>query len=106
MSGQFKARLESGEVVILEKDCACVTHDGPCWIHHDDLLKRLNRPLLERALRTGYALDAIAYAQVELGRLREKRSEMEYRHIVEIIRPEEVARCIQTLRKSRRHRRP
>lgn len=84
-AGPPRARLENGEVVILEHDCDCVIHDGPHWLHMDDVDKRLNAPLRERAL-TGEPLAFRAYCQAELRRLGEKRREMEQRNIVEILR--------------------
>ena len=81
----MKAKLESGEVIILEKDCDCVVHEGPHWLYMDDMDKRLNAPLRERALR-GEPLAFKAYAEAELRRLGTKRSEMERPNIAEIVR--------------------
>lgn len=60
-------------------------HEGPHWLHMDDVDKRLNAPLRARAL-TGEPLVFRAYCEAELRRLSEKRREMETRHIVEILR--------------------
>jgi hypothetical protein len=79
------ARLKTGEVIVLKKDCECVIHDGPHWLHMDDLDKRLNAPLRARAMQ-GESLAFHAYAEAELRRLDEKRRNMERQHIVEIIR--------------------
>lgn len=79
----IRARLVSGEVVSLEKDCNCVIHEGPHWLHMDDVDKRLNQSLRNRAV-TGEPLAVRAYAQSELKRLGEKRREMERRGIEEI----------------------
>ena len=81
----IRARLESGEVVLLEKDCDCVIHEGPHWLHMDDVDKRLNAPLRDRAMR-GEPLAVKAFAESELRRLGEKRREMERQNIVEILR--------------------
>lgn len=80
-----RARLASGEIVVLEKDCGCVIHDGPHWLHMDDMDKRLAAPLRERALR-GEFLAVHAYAQAEQRRLNTKLQEMETRRIEEILR--------------------
>lgn len=69
----------------MEKDCDCVIHDGPHWLHMDDVDKRLNAPLRERAMK-GEPLAFKAYAEAELRRLGEKRREMERQNIVEILR--------------------
>lgn len=81
----IKAALQNGEVVVLEKDCDCVIHDGPHWLHMDDVDKSLNAPLRKRALQ-GEPLAFKAYAEAELRRLSAKRFEMERQHIVEIRR--------------------
>lgn len=82
----IRARLQNGETVPLEKDCGCVIHDGPHWLHMDDVDERLNRPLRERAMRGESMVVIQAYAQAELRRLREKGREMARRNIVEILR--------------------
>lgn len=106
---QFRAELTSGEIVILEKDCGCVTHQGPHWIHSDDTYRSMNRDILERAC--GNADDIMArfdagetitwsegvgaelafhgFAQEEVARLQSKEREMKNRGIVRIIRPGE-----------------
>lgn len=82
---EIRARLEDGNVVTLNKDCDCVIHSGPHWLHMDDVDKRLNAPLREWAMQ-GDLLGFHAYAQAELRRLGDKRCEMERNHIVEILR--------------------
>lgn len=44
----IRARLTTGEVVELARDCSCVIHDGPHWLHMDDVDKSLNRRLRDR----------------------------------------------------------
>jgi hypothetical protein len=80
-----RARLASGEIVVLEQDCDCVIHTGPHWLHMDDVDKRLNAPLRERAFQ-GEFLAVYAYAQAEQRRLASKLREMETRRIEEILR--------------------
>lgn len=81
-----RARLTDGTVVELEKDCDCVTHEGPHWLHMDDVDKSLNVPLRARALAGESLLAIRAYAQVEQQRLAMKLREMESRNIAEILR--------------------
>jgi len=80
----IRAKLENGEVVTLEKDCDCVIHEGPHWLYMDDMDKKLNAPLRERAMR-GEPLAFKAFAEAELRRLGAKRSEMERRSITAIL---------------------
>jgi hypothetical protein len=81
----IRARLSSGEIIPLERDCDCVIHEGPHWLHMDDVDKRLNAPLRERAMR-GEPLAIKAYAEAELRRLGAKRFEVERQNIDEILR--------------------
>ncbi len=93
------ARLTDGSVVELVKDCGCVTHEGPCWLHMDHLMRAQNRRLLaslqaQAAGRTNpgsWAVLCDAYMRDEMARLREKRQEMERRGIVELLCAGEVA---------------
>lgn len=80
----MKARLTDGSVVELVKDCGCVIHEGPHWLHMDEVSKRLNQPLREKAL-TGSQLAAYALATEEIARLREKRYQMESRRIAQLL---------------------
>ena len=72
-------RLTDGSIVRAEKDCSCVTHDGPHWLHMDDLDKKRVQPFYES--KQGFAIVAL-----ELHRLREKARYMEAHHIDEVIR--------------------
>ena len=92
------ARLTDESVVELTKDCGCVTHEGPHWLHYDHLIWAQNRRLLTRlqaqaAAPTDVGTWAVlcdAYVREEMARLREKRQEMEQRGIVELLHTEEV----------------
>lgn len=42
----MEARLEDGSIVTLEKDCSCIDHQGPHWLHSDHLFRQLNLQLL------------------------------------------------------------
>lgn len=46
-SPAIKAKLKTGEIVDLKNDCGCVLHNGPHWLHMDDVDKSLNQRLLE-----------------------------------------------------------
>lgn len=92
------ARLVDGSIVELVKDCACITHQGPCWLRMDHLDRLANQQTLmslqaQVAKRSDswFALYD-AYARTERERCREKRQEMERRGIVELLfKPAEVA---------------
>jgi hypothetical protein len=79
-----KARLRDGSVIDLVKDCDCRTHEGPHWLHMDEMSKRLNAPLRGRAM-SGDLLAIRGLAIEEIARLREKRYQMESRNITELI---------------------
>jgi hypothetical protein len=87
-----KAELEDGSIVTLEKECTCIIHRGPCWVHMDKLQRRLNQPLFDRfwrAVETNNYMDAVlareAIAREESSRLKELRINMERRGIVRLI---------------------
>lgn len=87
-----KAELADGTIVTLEKECTCIIHCGPCWVHMDKLKKQLNQPLFDRlrkAVEEGNYHDAVlaqrAIAIEESARLREKRLNMERLGIVRLI---------------------
>ena len=65
----------------LEKDCECLTHDGPHWLHMDEVSKALNRPLLE----SGTFLSLHGFAKEEAARLREKLYQMTSRNIAKLL---------------------
>lgn len=75
----MKAKLSSGAIVVLEKDCDCITHDGPHWLHMDQLWRIRNQQLLDAD-----ALDAFTHAEIE--RLDEKLANMLRLGIDEILR--------------------
>lgn len=62
-----------------EKDCECLTHDGPHWRHMDAIWKEQNRELLQQLHRyeqdrnySMWAATLHCYAQNEQQRLAEK----------------------------------
>lgn len=77
----MKARLRSGEVVTLKKECECICHNDPHWVYMDRLDRSRNRKILE----DGTYLAAVGFAQEDLIRVREKLRQMEARGIVELI---------------------
>lgn len=69
----MQAELMDGSIVELQKDCDCVTHAGPHWLHMDGLWRAMNQALLQP--ETARAWDA--FVNEDLARLRVKRIEME-----------------------------
>jgi hypothetical protein len=80
----IRARLATGEIVVLPKDCECLTHDGPHWIHMDKLAQETNHEYLQQGM-TGCELALRAYIQEERARLRNKLYNMERLGISEIL---------------------
>ena len=93
----MQAQLTDGSIIDLPKDCHCVgLHDGPHWVHADDLWRKINREILDMAKRQ---LDSVKtlmdvsmveilldrFEQEEIPRLRTKRREMESCNIERII---------------------
>lgn len=56
-----------------ERDCDCITHDGPHWLHMNLVVQRLNLALLEQV---GTVLGLYAYGQEEARRLAELEDSM------------------------------
>lgn len=78
----MRAELTNGETIELTKDCECVTHDGPHWLHMDRLWHDRNMQLLDGEWSQQ---KAIALATVELQRLLKKGSNMHRLNIKRII---------------------
>jgi|SRR5690606_17109157 len=78
------ATLTTGETVQLEKDCDCLTHEGPHWLHvdaiarlfHEETLRHAEGPLAEFVL--------IRVAEQEAERLKCKADKMKALGIVRI----------------------
>lgn len=86
----MKAVRQDGHTIELEKDCNCVTHEGPHWLHADELWRQKNRKLLEIAndasielMRRYSALSG--HATEEEARLDEKARMMKRHGIAELI---------------------
>lgn len=80
----MKFRMFDGSVVDAVKDCECMTHTVPHWVHMDNISRMLNGRLLEG----GSFLGTMGFAKEEGARLRVKLFELESRGIVEIIKEE------------------
>ncbi|MCX7100987.1 MAG: hypothetical protein NTX38_05710 [Methylobacter sp.] len=78
----MQARLKDGSIVDLLKDCSCVTHEGPHWIHADNLYREANKLLLNTCTR----LASAGFAIEEQVRLQRKLQIMNAKGIVEILR--------------------
>lgn len=93
-----KAELIDGTIIDLPRNCQCVTHRNPHWVHMDIFHEKQNQKLAEPILAVvadaekpvGFdSFHGIAtlqfVANAELRRLGEKRCEMEKRGIVKLI---------------------
>lgn len=76
----MKARLDDGSIVTLEKDCSCIDHEGPHWLHSDHLFRQLNLQLLGPSM-----LQTQAFATEEQARLTRKLSIMKAKRIAELL---------------------
>lgn len=86
----YKAKLKNGEVVNLEKECDCIIHDEPHWIHADRIWKQSNRGSLNLGRLSNSYHTLRGFAIEELMRLKQKEYEMRCKKIVEIIPPKEI----------------
>ena len=75
------AMLNTGEFVTLDKECACLHHEGPHWLHMSKVSRSLNLKIGER----GGQLANYAFAKAEIRRLDELLYEMRIRDIAEIV---------------------
>lgn len=84
----MQAELVNGSIIELQKDCDCITHDGPHWLHMDRVWHAINQELLN--IGTRMACDG--FAKEDLARLQFKRREMERQGIKRLIESEESER--------------
>lgn len=77
----MKARLKSGEIIELVKDCECITHEGPHFLHMNSLDKEQSQKYLDMKTNGG----SLAFAQNEINRLNRLFCELRARKIVELI---------------------
>ncbi len=71
---------EDGKRIPLEKECDCIIHDGPHWIHMDRLKRHLNKKYLENPTDSNMR----AFNVLELARLNEKHSHFDRLQIIEV----------------------
>lgn len=57
----------------LPKDCGCITHDGPHWLHMDRVKFQMDLDILKRGGRLAFH----AFAVEEAMRLADKRLELQ-----------------------------
>lgn len=83
----MKAELTTGEIVTLEKDCNCCTHNDPHWTYMDRVSREINRKLLDPKGKTAEQryYGAIGCAKEDLVRVEAKLREMKSRGIVRLI---------------------
>ena len=77
-----RARLANGSIIELEKECECKTHDGPHWLHMDEIARGFNRCILNTS---GTPAEINAMIEGEKRRLAAKLHEMKKRNIIEIL---------------------
>ncbi len=95
----IRAKLITGEVVELKKECGCLDeiHSGPHWLHMNDFRRRQNEVAIKSALdRAEKSGDIISIMQAralihkvsaeEIARLEEKERMMRQAGVEEIIR--------------------
>lgn len=75
----MEIRLTDGSTVVAAKDCDCRNHDGPHWLHDNDMWRASNERLRAAGNIRGFIV-------ADLARVREKHWHMERDKIVEIIR--------------------
>lgn len=78
----LQARMKDGSIVELSKDCGCITHEGPHWIHADDLYREANKLLSSACTQ----LASAGFAIEEQVRLQLKLQIMNAKGIVEVLR--------------------
>ncbi len=81
----MRARLSSGEIITLAKDCTCPTHEGPHWLHED----ALERAKASEALQSR---DIFRHIFTERARLETKVWNMNRCGITELM-PDEQDAC-------------
>jgi hypothetical protein len=74
----MRARLTTGEVVTLDKDCTCAAHEGPHWLYVD----ATERTEASKAMK---AQDLFELIFIEQARLQAKVWHMKRQGIVELI---------------------
>lgn len=73
------AEYADGSIRKLEKDCGCVIHDGPHWVHRDLVSRRIH--------------EARGDVDGEIARLDQKMREMENAGIVRLLTAEQATKA-------------
>lgn len=76
-----KFKLKDGSIIEAVKDCECLFHEGPHWLHMDEIWREKNRNILAN----GGLSAVLAYPREEFRRLESKNREMDALGIVETI---------------------
>lgn len=86
------AELTSGEIVELQNDCGCITHNGPHWLHMINLERALNADAVKNfrepktvGEKIEHQLAIIYMAGKEQARLKRLEAELTSRGIVRLI---------------------
>ena len=83
----MKAELITGEIVTLEKECNCINHNEPHWVHMDRVHRERNRELLNpdgKSPEQRYYV-VMGIAKEEIARLDEKMSNFKRLGIARLI---------------------
>lgn len=78
------ATLTTGETVQLEKDCDCLTHEGPHWLHMDAIARLFHEETMRHAEGPLAEFVLIQVAEQEAERLKRKADKMKELGIVRI----------------------
>lgn len=78
------AELNDGTEIELEKDCGCITHEGPHWLHMDRLTHSLNIGMLPTEESTEGIAVAHCFIESEIRRLAKKNENFERLNIKRI----------------------
>ncbi|MBC8488474.1 MAG: hypothetical protein H8D45_20800 [Bacteroidetes bacterium] len=70
---------ECGNIIQLKKECGCIIHNEPHWIHMDRLIHKRNKQHLDNA-KNKHSLRAVALLETE--RLKEKEYQFKTRKLV------------------------
>lgn len=86
------ARLTTGQIVPLRKDCECrrEIHSGPHWLHASESWRKANVAALGEPAQAS-ALALIGFASEESARLRQLQRDMQRAQIVLLLTDEDVA---------------
>ncbi len=87
------ARLNTGELVVLPKDCGCITHEGPHWLDYDRTIKKINNDIILNQGRVTM-LGIMGYQQEERARLNELLFQFKKHNIAKLLTLEEYNQLI------------